>query len=46
MQKIKVLSSAEKRAAIRDYIRTAPELSDRQISKALGGVSPTTIGKY
>ena len=46
MQKIKVLSSAEKRTAIKNYIRTAPELSDRQISKALGGVSPTTIAKY
>ena len=46
MQKIKVLNTIEKRAAIRDYIRTAPELSDRQIAKALGGVSPTTIGKY
>lgn len=46
MQKIKVLSSVEKRIAIRDYIKTAPELSDRQIAKSLGGVSPTTVGKY
>lgn len=46
MQKIKVLSSTEKRTAIMDYIKTAPELSDLKIAKALGGVSRTTIRKY
>jgi site-specific DNA-methyltransferase (adenine-specific) len=46
MQKIRVLSNDEKRNVILDYIRTAPELSDRQIAKALGGISPTTVGKY
>ena len=45
MQKIKILSTSEKRTAIRDYIKIAPELSDRQIARALG-VSPTTVGKY
>lgn len=45
MQKIKVLNSAEKRTAIRNYIKTAPDLSDLQISKSLG-VSRTTIRKY
>lgn len=44
MQKVKILSSAEKRTAIINYIKTAPELSDRAISRSLG-VAPTTVGK-
>lgn len=45
MDKIKILSEKEKRSAIRDYIKKAPELSNRAISRSLG-VAPTTVGKY